>query len=75
MKIPLRNWQIIVIIAIATLNVYTIMDGLEYHSVWGIICAIASLGALLLCITLFREMNRLNQLEQEEQLTGNGEQV
>ncbi len=70
MKGKLQTWQIIAVIGMATLNVYTILDGLEYRSTWGIICAIASLGALILCVNLFREMNRLKQQEQEEQLSG-----
>ncbi|MBN9295944.1 MAG: hypothetical protein J0I41_02985 [Filimonas sp.] len=59
----LKKWQIAAIVIVVLLNVYTITDGIIYQSVFGILLSIASLGALFLCVKIFKRMNEMEESE------------
>ena len=64
----MKNYQNIlqtsIIILIIGLNAFSIGKGIKLESGWGIILAMASLGALSYCIYLFK---KLRQLDAEEE--------
>lgn len=66
MKAQLEKWQIAVIAIIGLLNLYSLFTGFYYGSAWGILFSAASLGALIMCVRLFKEYNLFNQNQEEQ---------
>lgn len=63
MRIYQNILQTSIIILVIGLNSYIIGNAIRLESGWAILGSMASLGALVYCIHLFR---KLNQLETEE---------
>ena len=59
---PLRT---ILILGIISLIVYALADGIRYGSTWGIIMAVMSMIALVVCFQLAAKLKKIKEEEEE----------
>ena len=66
MNVRLNSRQRAMVIIIALLNVYAIIEGVIYQSFWGILLACCSVTALLFCLQIFSKLQELKDAEEND---------